>query len=56
MRRIVIRVRVEAQSAALRGPAGPLFSRAGTSRDANRWLPDQEIRLEVSPRNLNAGR
>ncbi len=56
IRRIAVRVRVEAQYAALRGPAGPLFSRAGTSRDANRWLPDQEIRLEVSPRNLNAGR
>ena len=56
VRKIVVRIRVEAQYAALRGPAGPLFSRAGTSRDANRWLPDQEVRLEISPRNLNAGR
>jgi hypothetical protein len=52
VRRIGVTIRIEAAPAALRGPAGVLFSNGGTSRDANRWLPDQEIRFHVSPRNL----
>jgi type II secretory pathway pseudopilin PulG len=56
IRKIVVTVRVQAASAALRGPAGALFSRGGTSRGGERFVPDQEIRFEVSPRNLNLGR
>jgi type II secretory pathway pseudopilin PulG len=56
VRRIVVTVRVQAASAALRGPAGPLFSRAGTAQEGSKWVPDQEIRFDVSPRNLNLGR
>lgn len=56
IRTIVITVRVEAALAALRGPAGVLFANAGSSHSANRWLPDQEIQLRVSPRNMNPGR
>jgi hypothetical protein len=56
IRRIAVTFRVESALAALRGPAGVLFSRGGTSAAADRWLPDREIRLDVAPRNLNAGR
>jgi type II secretory pathway pseudopilin PulG len=56
IRHIVVTLRVESALAALRGPAGMLFSRGGTSADADRWLPDREIRLAVAPRNLSVGR
>ena len=56
IRRIAITVRVEAALAALRGPAGVLFTNGGSSRRASTWVPDQAIRWYVSPRNLNAGR
>jgi len=56
VRRIAVTLRVESAAAALRGPAGPLFARAGTSTSAHRLLPDREIRFDVSPRNLNLGR
>jgi hypothetical protein len=56
IRKIVVTVRVQAAAAALRGPASALFRNGGTSRGAERWVPDQEIRFEVSPRNLNLGR
>jgi Tfp pilus assembly protein PilW len=56
VRKIVVTVRVQAAAAALRGPASALFRTAGTSRGGERWVPDQEIRFEVSPRNLNLGR
>ena len=53
IRMIGVTLRVEAAIAALRGPAGVLFTRSGTSVDGNRWAPDQEIRFHVTPRNLN---
>jgi hypothetical protein len=56
VRRIAVTLRVESAAAALRGPAGPLFARAGTSTSAQRLVPDREIRFDVSPRNLNLGR
>jgi hypothetical protein len=56
IRNIAVTVRVESALAALRGPAGILFSRGGTSAAADRWLPDQEFRLDIAPRNLNSGR
>ncbi len=56
VRRVSVVVRIEAALAALRGPAGVLFARAGTGRVASRWVPDQEIRFDVAPRNLNFGR
>ena len=51
-----VTIRVEAAPAALRGPAGVLFANGGTSRAASRWVPDQEIRFQVSPRNMNLER
>ena len=56
IRRIGVRVRVEAALSALRGPAGVLFTNGGTSRGGGKWVPDQEVRFEVAPRNLNLGR
>lgn len=52
IRTVAVLVRIESAIAALRGPAGALFSRAGTSRSGNRFLPDLEIRFRVTPRNM----
>ena len=56
VRRIGVTVRVQSAAAALRGPAGALFAHPGTSQSGAKWLPDQEIHFDVSPRNLNLGR
>jgi hypothetical protein len=53
IRRVAVALRIESAIAALRGPAGPLFFRGGTSTGGARFLPDQTIRFQVSPRNLN---
>jgi len=42
--------------ASLRGPAGILFAHGGTATSAHRYVPDQEIRFDITPRNLNLGR
>ena len=49
-------MRVQVASAELRGPAGILFTRGGTSKGGAKYVPDQEIRFEITPRNLNLGR
>jgi type II secretory pathway pseudopilin PulG len=56
IRKIGVRIRVQSANAALRGPAGILFTNAGTSKAGARYAPDQEIRFSVTPRNLNLGR
>jgi Tfp pilus assembly protein PilW len=56
VRRVAVTIRVEAALSALRGPAGVLFSNAGTSREPTRWAPDQEIHFQVSPRNMSLTR
>jgi Tfp pilus assembly protein PilW len=56
IRKIDVTLRVQSAIAALRGPHSALFANGGTSRGFDRWVPDQEIRLQVSPRNLNLGR
>jgi hypothetical protein len=56
IRAVGVTVRLEAALAALRGPAGVLFTNGGTATDARKWIPDQEIRFHVSPRNLNLRR
>lgn len=56
VRRIAVTVRVQAAPALLRGPAGALFARAGTSRGGHAWLPDLEVHFDVSPPNLNRSR
>ena len=56
IRTIGVTVRVESAAAALRGPAGLLFTNRGTAADPHAWVPDQQIRFQVSPRNLSLGR
>jgi hypothetical protein len=56
IRAIGVTLRVEAADRALRGPAGPLFVNAGLARSGSRWLPDQTIHFQVSPRNLQRRR
>jgi hypothetical protein len=48
--RVNLRMRLEAASAALRGPAGYLFRRAGTSTRARLMVPDVELRVSVAIR------
>ncbi len=56
IRSVAVTIRLQAGLDALRGPAGTLFFNAGTATSASRWVPDQEVRFEVAPRNLNLGR
>ena len=56
IRKIEVTLRVQSAASALRGPHSALFANGGTSRAADRWVPDREIRFQVSPRNLNLGR
>jgi len=56
IRRVRIKLRVQAALASLRGPAGVLFTRGGTANSGERYVPDQQISFDVTPRNLNLGR
>lgn len=56
VRSIAVQLRVQAALSTLRGPASALFAHGGTSRGGHQWVPDQEARLQVSPRNLNLRR
>lgn len=53
LRRVTVRLRVQAADETLRGPAGLLFARGGTSSGGHRLVPDREVTLDVWPRNLN---
>ena len=52
IRRIAVTLRIESANRALRGPASVLFMHGGTSKSGSRWLPDQQVMFQVSPRNL----
>jgi hypothetical protein len=56
IRKVAVTLRLEAAVDAMRGPVSALFSRGGTAKNAAKFLPDQEIRFQVSPRNLNLWR
>ena len=56
VRSIGVRLRVQAAQTTLRGPASALFAHGGTSRGGHQWVPDLEVRFQVSPRNLNVPR
>ena len=56
IRKIAVTIRVEAAVDAMRGPASAFFTRGGTAKNPMALLPDQEIRFEALPRNLNLGR
>lgn len=54
IRRVQLRVRVQVAVAAMRGPAGRLFVKGGSSTSPEFFAPDQQIVLDVTPRNLGA--
>jgi hypothetical protein len=56
IRKIGARIRLQTGNDSLRGPASALFTYGGTSRGGNKYIPDQEVRFQVTPRNLNLGR
>lgn len=56
VRAISVSVRTEAAAPSLRGPAGLLFVRPGTSQASVRMVPDAEATFDVAPFNLEPGR
>jgi hypothetical protein len=52
IRRVRVVVRVQVAVAAMRGPAGRLFGLGGSSTSADFFAPDQQLVLDVAPRNL----
>jgi hypothetical protein len=55
VRRVAVTVRAEASATSQRGPAGALFTRAGSARQPGRWVADVEHRFDVAPANLEPG-
>jgi prepilin-type N-terminal cleavage/methylation domain-containing protein len=51
VRRVRVRVRVQAAAESLRGPAGALFVHGGSARQARRWAPDLETTVDAALRN-----
>ena len=51
IRRIVVTIRLEAESPAFRG-TGPAFATAGFSRAAVNQVPDLQATIDVAPRNM----
>jgi len=49
-------LRVQVESANLRGPSAALFKNPGTGTNLRTLVPDQEIRFDITPRNFNLGR
>lgn len=56
IRKVRVSIRVQVGDAALRGAAGTLFKYSGTSRGSEQFIPDHEIKFDVTPRNLGLGR
>lgn len=56
IRRVHLTLRVQSALASLRGPAGALFARGGTARSWDGWVPDLQVELDVTPRNMGLGR
>jgi hypothetical protein len=56
VRKVRVTLRVQVGMKSLRGPTGTFFLRGGTASGGERFIPDQEISFEVTPRNLNFGR
>jgi hypothetical protein len=60
VRKVRVSLRVQAGSPDFRGSIGTggdaLFLKPGTSQGGYKLVPDQAIRFDVSPRNLNLGR
>ncbi len=55
IRQVRITIRVQANLKMLRG-TGAMFAKPGTSRSGQMYVPDQQVRFDVAPRNMNLGR
>jgi hypothetical protein len=53
IRRVRLTLRVQTAVPSLRGPAGLLFTNGGLARRGGQMVPDLEVQLDVTPRNLN---
>jgi hypothetical protein len=53
VRKVRVSLRVQATSEAMRGVDTLLFKNPGKSRGGETFVPDYNVRFEVSPRNLN---
>ena len=53
VRSLRVTLRVQSAIASLRGPASALFLNGGTARGGARYVPDLEVQVDVTPRNLN---
>ncbi len=57
IRKVRVTLRVQTGDASLRGAVSTgLFVKPGTSVDGLHRVPDQQIRFDISPRNMNLGR
>lgn len=56
VRQVRVTLRVQVANEVLRGPAGVLFRHGGRSHGGERFVPDHEVRFDISPRNMNLGR
>ena len=56
VRQVRVTLRVQVANEVLRGPAGVLFRHVGRSHGGERFVPDHEVRFDISPRNMNLGR
>jgi prepilin-type N-terminal cleavage/methylation domain-containing protein len=56
IRTIRVSVRLQTGVATLRGTNTGLFTRPGLGKDSDHLVPDQEIRFDISPRNVNLDR
>ena len=60
IRTVRVAIRLQTGNAWLRASLasgrGALFANPGTARNAARMVPDQSIRFDVTPRNMNLGR
>jgi hypothetical protein len=53
IRRVMVSLRLEAESAEFRGTAGA-FATAGLSRSGTKYVPDLQAVIDVAPRNMVA--
>jgi hypothetical protein len=56
IRKVRVTLRVQASKASLRGAAGTLFTRGGTARRGEQFIPDHQLQFDVTARNLGLGR
>lgn len=56
VRKVRVKLRVQAAKASLRGTDPALFKKPGSAPGGERYVPDYRVAFEVTPRNLNLAR